>query len=305
VAKDKDDDFADEFEGDEFEDENFSDEGFDLTDENTKSEHEEFADPIARANERAPSFIDKLTAMKTPFIIVVVAIVALLGFLMFKKNNNSTSKELVDTGSKYASNVAIIPEVKPEIRPIASPALAPSKESLQAKPKQDLAKPVEDNAVIINDNKAVITGMESKILSLSNDLSSSVEHIKQLSEVIIGLKSAIADVNQTLSGMDNRILSLTETVDHLNSDVSNVKHIIKDEDLDLAAALDKQPNDTLVYNAPAYVVHAIIPGRAWLKTDSGQIITVTEGDDLGDYGKVSVIDASNGIIRTSSGVVFK
>ena len=52
-------------------------------------------------------------------------------------------------------------------------------------------------------------------------------------------------------------------------------------------------------------VHAIIPGRAWLKSKDGSTITVTEGDSLERYGKVLVIDASNGVVITSSGVTLR
>ena len=318
MTKADNDNFADEFEGDEFEDENFAESEFDLTDENGDS-----ATAIGRGNEAEPSFLDKLMDMKTPLIIAGVVILFLLGGVVLYKNISRSSENLVDAGSKYASKTETTVAAEAVAKPELLPTKKQNKEYFQQKFNQDISQQavkVADSSVKTEtdatklekqiDSKiavttAAITGMEDKVFSLSADLSSSVEHIKQLSEVILGLKSAIFEVNQTLAGMDSRILSLTETVDHLNSDVSNVKHVIKDEDLDIAKVLDKQPAETLVYSAPEYIVHAIIPGRAWLKTDSGQIITVAEGDVLGDYGKVAFIDASNGIIRTSSGMVFK
>ena len=86
--------------------------------------------------------------------------------------------------------------------------------------------------------------------------------------------------------------------------VKNVKKYIQEEDLDLTANVKPSEQD-LFSNTPEYVVHAVIPGRAWLKSSSGQIITVAEGDSFGDYGKIALIDAANNLVRTSSGVVFR
>lgn len=59
------------------------------------------------------------------------------------------------------------------------------------------------------------------------------------------------------------------------------------------------------YTNPTLTVHAIIPGRAWLKTRDGRTITVTEGDDVEGYGKVLAIDAPSGVVITSSGVMLR
>jgi intracellular multiplication protein IcmG len=50
-----------------------------------------------------------------------------------------------------------------------------------------------------------------------------------------------------------------------------------------------------------YTVQAIIPGRAWLKSDTGDTVTVAEGDLLKDYGRVSKIDPYDGIVQIDTG----
>lgn len=50
-----------------------------------------------------------------------------------------------------------------------------------------------------------------------------------------------------------------------------------------------------------FTVQAIIPGRAWLKADSGETLTVTEGDIIKGLGKVSKIDPYDGIIEINTG----
>jgi intracellular multiplication protein IcmG len=51
----------------------------------------------------------------------------------------------------------------------------------------------------------------------------------------------------------------------------------------------------------AFSVQAIIPGRAWLKSDSGDTVTVAEGDMLKSYGRVTKIDPYDGIVDIDTG----
>ncbi|MFO1258828.1 MAG: hypothetical protein U1E78_10540 [Gammaproteobacteria bacterium] len=59
------------------------------------------------------------------------------------------------------------------------------------------------------------------------------------------------------------------------------------------------------FASPQITVHAMIPGRAWLKGKEGRIMTVTEGDYIEGYGKVIAIDAGGGVVITSSGLTLR
>lgn len=147
--------------------------------------------------------------------------------------------------------------------------------------------------------------VESSLKNLSNEMTQNINQIQMLQASIENLANKISDVNSSIGTMDNRMLSLAETVNSLTQDVVQVKKSMAD-DIDENSIISHKANDQpLIYNAPEYAVHAIIPGRAWLKSSNGQIITVTEGDAIGDYGKVAVIDANNSIVRTSSGISFR
>ncbi len=149
-----------------------------------------------------------------------------------------------------------------------------------------------------------IQELKTIITNITEELTANVNQIKELQNNLRDISRSISNVSSSVSGVDSKILNLTNTVDTLSMDVKNVKKYIQEEDLDLTANLKPSEPD-LFSNTPEYVVHAVIPGRAWLKSSAGQIITVTEGDSLGDYGKIALIDASNNIVRTSSGVVFR
>ncbi len=50
-----------------------------------------------------------------------------------------------------------------------------------------------------------------------------------------------------------------------------------------------------------YTVQAIIPGRAWLKSEAGDTVTVAEGDVLKDLGRITKIDPYDGIVNIDIG----
>lgn len=50
-----------------------------------------------------------------------------------------------------------------------------------------------------------------------------------------------------------------------------------------------------------YSIQAIIPGRAWLRSDNGDTVTVTEGDMVPGVGRVTKIDPYNGIVEINTG----
>lgn len=51
----------------------------------------------------------------------------------------------------------------------------------------------------------------------------------------------------------------------------------------------------------AYSVQAIIPGRAWLRSESGEAVTVAEGDTIKDLGRVTKIDPYDGVVEVNTG----
>jgi hypothetical protein len=173
------------------------------------------------------------------------------------------------------------------------------------------------------DNVTSVNNAVQQVTQLNERLEINIHQIQHLEEVLQGITQTIAKLNTDISAMDNRLLALSNSTGNLSTDVgtiknemSTVKRVLGEEGVldihvppppshhgylkasQLASARPKS-------STPAYLVHAIIPGRAWLKANNGQIMTVTEGDTLGDYGKVLVIDAASGMVLTSSGNTFQ
>lgn len=51
----------------------------------------------------------------------------------------------------------------------------------------------------------------------------------------------------------------------------------------------------------SYTVQAIIPGRAWLRADNGETVTVAEGDTIRGLGRVTKIDPYDGVVEVNTG----
>lgn len=153
---------------------------------------------------------------------------------------------------------------------------------------------------------------------LNHQIDYILNQIKYLDSYTREVSDNLNRLNDSIGTMDHRLLALTSTTSNLSKDVGTVrsevgqvKQVLKEDGLDinLAAISTKKgnssANDRITVDEPEYAVHAVIPGRAWLKSSKGQIVTVAEGEKLDDYGKVLVIDAANGIVLTSSGIAFR
>jgi len=188
-------------------------------------------------------------------------------------------------------------------------------------PATKVLKPVEDlfDSNVADNNKTTTNlphANDSKsndyikdtLASMAEEITLNVNHIQQLESTVSQINKTLEQLTQALTKLDSKLSDVTSALSAMDQDVNNIKKVISNQDLDLASMPNKissSKRDPLVYSTPDYVVHAIIPGRAWLKSTSGQIITITEGDSLGDFGKVASIDATNNLVRTSSGITFR
>ena len=103
---------------------------------------------------------------------------------------------------------------------------------------------------------------------------------KLLQEQMQGLASRVVNIETQLN-------QLVQTLNRQNAPPTN--------DLNMS-----QPQSQAMPKLP-YNVQAIIPGRAWLRSDSGETITVAEGDAIKDIGRVSKIDPYDGVVEINTG----
>lgn len=123
-----------------------------------------------------------------------------------------------------------------------------------------------------------------------------------------------SEYNQRISEYQSQNKNLQEQVQTLNSRVANMESEMNQ----LIQTLTQQfqggnaaPAVTAASGTQAaapveqagppprvpYNVQAIIPGRAWLRANNGDTLTVAEGDDIKGIGRVTKIDPYDGIVE--------
>ena len=122
------------------------------------------------------------------------------------------------------------------------------------------------------------------------------------------------DYSQKISDYAAQNKALQDQLQTLNARVagmeSQLNHLVQ------ALSRQSQPSSSLGPNGPvpgrhfpptgpeakiAYSVQAIIPGRAWLRSDNGEAITVAEGDSIKELGRVTKIDPYDGVVEINTG----
>jgi hypothetical protein len=135
----------------------------------------------------------------------------------------------------------------------------------------------------------------------------------------------LAEAEAQNTALQNKVQDLTQRLTSMESTLANLGHVIENlkpgrgseraergergNPGQMAAGIE-QPTPPPVTAAPisaagepksTYNVQAIIPGRAWLKSDNGETVTVAEGDILKNYGRVMKIDPYDGIVQIDTG----
>lgn len=144
-----------------------------------------------------------------------------------------------------------------------------------------LAALEQQNAAMMN---LLQTEYAQKMSDYETQSTSSRGKMEELTKRINRMESLIVQLSQVVQ--NGRQGSMTGTLPTANM-----------------VMLGSAPSEAVKVTEPKinYSVQAIIPGRAWLKSESGDTITVAEGDILRNYGRVTKIDPYDGIVNIDTG----
>lgn len=148
-------------------------------------------------------------------------------------------------------------------------------------------------------------------VSVASQVSSNIEAqlatiVTQNQQMMAQLK---ADYTQKINDFSDQNKTLQDQVVALNTRVAGMEKEINQLVQTLTHQSEVTPRSVRSQAAPApapqvripYTVQAIIPGRAWLRSDSGETVTVAEGDVIKDLGRVTKIDPYDGIVEINTG----
>jgi hypothetical protein len=117
----------------------------------------------------------------------------------------------------------------------------------------------------------------------------------------------IADTETQANAVRGKMEELTKRVNRMEASLNQMIQLLQGTNKSQASVMSSaqafMPNAVARPGEPRmiYSVQAIIPGRAWLKSESGDTVTVAEGDYLKKYGRVTKIDPYDGIVSIDTG----
>ncbi|MBS0286291.1 MAG: hypothetical protein JSR17_03295 [Proteobacteria bacterium] len=238
-------------------------------------------------------------------ILPLVIGVIVLGFIGWKVYSSLTAPKEVKPGPK-AGQIETA-KVEPKAAPVAQGATTEKAQPKNAIPNLYEAEQQAKQA----EADVKITAILQKRLD-----EQFAAYKQQIDAIQKETSTASQNSAKTLASLQHDLAALTATVQDLSAQMKAIKDeqlAEKAREAERAAkakqkAKPKEPKvspTSEAFTSPNLTVHAIIPGRAWLRNPEGKTITVTEGDSVGEYGKVLKIDAPNGLVITSSGVTLR
>ena len=167
------------------------------------------------------------------------------------------------------------------------PAVIPVQSTAPAYANQvpaQATQPVSAEAALIAENERAMSQLQSQYTQQYNNF---VSQNKQAQEQMQALSARV-------SAMENQLNQLVQALTKRSQDTS----MVSPPPVSAAPLPQSQPS---LEAKIAYNVQAIIPGRAWLKADNGEMITVAEGDVIKNVGRVIRIDPYDGVVEINTG----
>lgn len=143
--------------------------------------------------------------------------------------------------------------------------------------------------------------MQAQLISHYEDKLKNVENGNLVQQQnFTELKQELASLKTLLENLQGAIAKISQNQQRIlyNQGMSfDATGESKDDGVDKSTNSAQTPK-------PHYRVQAAVPGRAWLKNDDGDTLSVAVGDNLPGYGIVVSIDGVEGYVLTSAGVTF-
>ncbi len=139
---------------------------------------------------------------------------------------------------------------------------------------------------------AIAVQNEQRFNQLQNDY---VNGINRYNEQNKNLGQQVQTLTERVGALETEINQLTQQLIRARTDdkvsMNTTRPVAPREPIPQAAVSAKIP----------YNVQAIIPGRAWLRSETGDTVTVAEGDMIRGVGRVAKIDPYDGVVQIAMG----
>lgn len=158
--------------------------------------------------------------------------------------------------------------------------------------------PASDETTPVQAETTAATGTVSS--EVAADLAQEKERVTALSQRVKENQSMISSVLIRLNTLEQSINSMSETLKSIDSKVN--KPIIKPEVKKAAVAPKPVAKKRELHRV--YGLKAILPGRAWIESASGDSRSIAVGDRIPGHGTVKMINSVEGYVLTTSGTMI-
>ncbi|HLF66267.1 MAG TPA: hypothetical protein VI522_01485, partial [Gammaproteobacteria bacterium] len=222
-----------------------------------------------------------------PFLTLLVVILIIFGgYRLMQRAGTGGEMTAVETGkNQMLAEHQVAKRAPPEIQQLDQRLDALEKGMLQ-----------------ISEQLQQMQGAHVRIEQMEQMVTTIAEEERNLTTTLTQLQTLSQQVN-TLSQMAQHISTLDAEVRVLASEVELYTKV--SEQTQRAANLSRQATQAKSMIPVPMVVQAAIPGRAWLLSEFGELITVARGDEVPGYGRVLNIDPVAGTVTMSSETVFR
>lgn len=164
-----------------------------------------------------------------------------------------------------------------------------------------------DTAAEIKEELATIDEHLSKLDERFTRLEQSLQSLSSLKSIpIIAAQIEALETNQKENAVATKqeVERISNNINRLGTVVNQLSRTIYQRNLTETAS-ERVSTEGAAVQSSDFVVHAVIPGRAWLRNPEGALVSVQVGDEIPGYGKVVAINSQNGTVRMSSNHIFK
>lgn len=195
-----------------------------------------------------------------------------------------------------ASAVSVPPPVVQQLQPSVPEAAAIPQQQPMLPPTQAVTTPQQQSVPPVPsgnvaDRLASLEQQNTAMMSLMQN--QYAQKITDYEAQNNQMRTQIQELNTRVAGMEVAFRQLTKILRSMNK--TSAPGMVASN------VVSAQPVMRSMSSRMNYTVQAIIPGRAWLKSDSGDTVTVAEGDVLKDYGRITKIDPYDGVVAIDTG----
>lgn len=189
-----------------------------------------------------------------------------------------------------AAQPAQPPVAQPQAAPQPAPvATLPNVIPVQSAPAPANQSPLAAMGTLVEEKSAALSNASQQVASQVQ--SQYTQQFNEFSAQNKSLQNQVQSLSTRVAEMEAQINQMVQVLTRRNNTVpagSSMNNPVSQP--------PRSPDVRIAYN-----VQAIIPGRAWLKSENGETLTVAEGDVIRDVGRVTRIDPYDGIVEINTG----